>query len=189
VIELTKISIVPRREHALQGASEFNAVLLPMAAHDLRQPLQLIVGAFSRLGQHHFAGRDQEYIERGKLAARRLTEHLDHLVDALRLHERRSNIELSPVALGPLLDALSREHAELAQQSGLTLRVCPTRAAVMTDATLLDGALRNPVRNAIKYTRHGGRILLGCRHRKPDVCIEVFDTGDWHSPRSIVENL
>jgi len=177
VVELTEISVVPHREHDLQGASDFNAVLLAMAAHDLRQPLQLIVSAFSWLGQHDFAGRDQEYVERGKLAIRRLTEQLDHLVDAMRLHERRSNVELSPVELGPLLEALSREHAEPAQQSGLTFRVRPTRVAVMTDAILLDGALRNLVRNAIKYTRHGGRILLGCRHRGPDVYIEVHDTG------------
>jgi two-component system, OmpR family, phosphate regulon sensor histidine kinase PhoR len=49
--------------------------------------------------------------------------------------------------------------------------------AVMSDAVLLDGILRNLVRNAIKYTRQGGTILLGCRRRGPDVSIEVHDTG------------
>ena len=152
-------------------------MLLAMAAHDLRQPLQLILGAFSRLGQKSSTGREHEYIERGEWAIRRLTEQLDHLVDALRLHERRTSIALSPVELAPLLDAVCRENAELAQQSSLTVRVCPTRMAVMSDAVLLDGILGNLVRNAVKYTRQGGRIVLGCRRRGPDMCIEVHDTG------------
>ena len=51
MIELTEIGIVPRCQDDLQGPSDFNAVLLAMAAHDLRQPLQLILGAFYRLRQ------------------------------------------------------------------------------------------------------------------------------------------
>jgi signal transduction histidine kinase len=159
----------------LQGPSDFNAVLLAMAAHDLRQPLQLILGAFYRLRQQ--LGPECEYIERGELSIRRLTEQLDHLVDALRLHERRTSIALSPVGLAPLLDALCRENAELVQQNGVTVRVCPTRMAVLSDAVLLEGILRNLFRNAIKYTRPGGRILLGCRRRGADMCIEIHDTG------------
>jgi signal transduction histidine kinase len=177
VVELAQVGLVPRREHDLQGASEFNAVLLAMAAHDLRQPLQLILGAFSWLRQQCSTSREHEYIERGELAICRLTEQLDHLVDALRLHERSTSIALSPVELAPLLDGLCRENVELGRQSGLTVRIYPTRAAVMSDAILLDGILCNLVRNAIKYTQRGGRILVGCRRRGPDVCIEVHDTG------------
>jgi two-component system phosphate regulon sensor histidine kinase PhoR len=44
-------------------------------------------------------------------------------------------------------------------------------------SVLLGGILRNLVRNAIKYTRPGGRILVGCWRRGPDVCIEVHDAG------------
>jgi signal transduction histidine kinase len=167
---------MPSGEFDLKKASEFNAVLLAMAAHDLRQPMQLILGAFSRLGGECPTGREHEYIRLGELAIRRLTEQLDHLVDALRMHERRT-IALAPVVLAPLLAAQCREHAEFAQQGGVTLRVCPTRMAVMSDAVLLDGILRNLVRNAIKYTRPGGRILIGCRRRGAEICIEVHDTG------------
>jgi two-component system, OmpR family, phosphate regulon sensor histidine kinase PhoR len=111
VVERTKVGIVPLPAQDKQGASEFNAVLLAMAAHDLRQPLQLIHGAFSWLDRHNRGGREQEYIERGELATRRPTEQLDHLVDALRLHEQRTSI--LPVELGPLLDALRGENSEL----------------------------------------------------------------------------
>jgi len=172
-----EIGVVARCQQDFQRASEFNAVLLAMAGHDLRQPLQVILDTFFLLGKSYRAGREREYIKRGELAIHRLTDQLDCLVDALRLHQRGMSIALSPVELAPLLDGLRWESAELAQQSDLTLRVCPTSAAVMSEAVLLGGILRNLVRNAIKYTRPGGRILVGCRRRGRDVCIEVHDTG------------
>jgi signal transduction histidine kinase len=172
-----EIGVVAPCQRDFQRASEFNAVLLAMAGHDLRQPLQTILDSFSLLERGCLADREREYIKRGELAIHRLSEQLDRLVDALRLHQRGTSIALSPVELSPLLDGLHRESADLAQHSDLTIRVCPTSAAVMSDAVLLTGILRNLVRNAIKYTRPGGKILLGCRHRGPDVCIEVHDTG------------
>jgi hypothetical protein len=42
-------------------------------------------------------GREQQYVELGELAARRLREQLDHLADAVRLHDRKRGALLSPV--------------------------------------------------------------------------------------------
>jgi two-component system phosphate regulon sensor histidine kinase PhoR len=164
-------------EPDLCSAGEFSEVLLAMAAHDLRQPLQLILSAFTWLERHNPAGRERQYFELGELAAHRLGEQLDHLVDAVRLHGRKRGVLLSPVELSPLLDGLGQESADRAQQSGLTVRICPTRAVVMSDATLLRSILGNLFRNAIKYTLKGGRILVGCRRTGLDIRIEVHDTG------------
>jgi K+-sensing histidine kinase KdpD len=40
-----------QREHELQLANDFHGVLLAMAGHDLRQPLQTIMTAYEWLGQ------------------------------------------------------------------------------------------------------------------------------------------
>jgi two-component system, OmpR family, phosphate regulon sensor histidine kinase PhoR len=69
------------------------------------------------------------------------------------------------------------ENADAALAKGIELRVCRTTKVVQSDATLLTAVLRNLVRNALKYTPAGGRILLGCRCRGPETCIEVIDTG------------
>jgi signal transduction histidine kinase len=47
----------------------------------------------------------------------------------------------------------------------------------MSNKTLLNVVLRNLVNNAIKYTKPGGRILLGCRRSGDEVRIDVCDTG------------
>src|SRR4029077_16222261 len=55
-------------------------------------------------------------------------------------------------------------------------RIRPTRAVVVSNAVLLDGIVRNLVRNAIKYT-DSGHVLLSCRRHGPDVLIDIYDTG------------
>jgi signal transduction histidine kinase len=93
------------------------------------------------------------------------------------MHQQAANVDPAPVRLEPLLSGLHLDHLIPARQKGVTLRLCRTRAAVMSDATLLEAVLRNLIRNALEYTRPGGRVLLGCRRRGRDIAIEVYDTG------------
>jgi two-component system phosphate regulon sensor histidine kinase PhoR len=111
------------------------------------------------------------------LAVAQLTGQLDRLVEALRVNERSFGIKLAPVALQPLLTRLCRDHAVLAAQKGLNVRLCQTQARVLSDATLLETILRNLLSNAIKHTSAGGRVLVGCRRHGLLVHIEVHDRG------------
>jgi two-component system, OmpR family, phosphate regulon sensor histidine kinase PhoR len=167
----------PRQARTRQAADDFHTVLLAMAGHDLRQPLQIVLSALSMLARRHPEGQEREYIERGELAIAQLTRQLDHLVDALRVNERATGVEVVPVKLQPLLADLCRDHQAAGERKGLTLRFCPTSATVMSDAVLLDAMVRNLIGNALKYTPPGGNILVGCRRYGPRVHIEVHDTG------------
>jgi two-component system phosphate regulon sensor histidine kinase PhoR len=166
-----------RRDAPLLRIVDFYTVLLAMAAHDLRQPMQVIMNSYSALSRHDIAAPARKYIERGELAATQLGKHLDTLVEAIRLHRRAPGVGLAPVALQPFLDALCHDHQELARLKGVVLLCVPTHANVMSDHVLLGGIVRNLIRNALKYTAPGGRVLLGCRRRGPSICIEVHDTG------------
>jgi two-component system phosphate regulon sensor histidine kinase PhoR len=168
----------------LQRGSDFQAALLGMAGHDLRQPLQVIQSAYEWLGTR-IGTSEKARLERGERAIARLTEQLDRLVGALRLYEDTRQIEVAPVALGPLLWRIVAETAEAAAEKGVELRVCRTTALVMSNAVLLESILGNLVRNAVKYTEPGGRILIGCRRSGPDVRIDVYDTGIGMAPEHL----
>jgi signal transduction histidine kinase len=147
-----------------------------MAAHDLRQPLQVIQSTYEWLSGRFDDDVERMRLQRGERAVSRLGEQLDRLAAALRLYEQTTSMKLSPVPLAPIFDGVRTENVELARQKGLELRVRPTRAIVVSNATLLDCIVRNLVRNAIKYTE-SGHVLLSCRRLETDMRIDIYDTG------------
>ena len=161
----------------LQRTSDFQAALLGIAGHDLRQPLQVIRGTYEWLATRVSTDSCQVCLERGERAIATLTEQLDRLVGALRLYEYANAMETSSVELAPLFWRIINENEDNALQKGVDLRLYPTGASVVSHPLLLNGILRDLVSNAIKYTEPGGRILLGCRQLKSHVRIDVYDTG------------
>jgi two-component system phosphate regulon sensor histidine kinase PhoR len=161
----------------LERTNDFQAVLLAMAGHDLRQPLQIIQSTHDLLGIGLRTKSEQALLQTGQHAIDRLGQELNQLLGAVRLHEHFKKAKLSPVALEPLFQQALYENEESAWQKGIAIRVCPTGASVMSDALLLNGILRNLVSNAIKYTEPKGRVLIGCRRSGQNVRIDVCDTG------------
>ena len=160
-----------------QRTTDFQAALLAMAGHDLRQPLQIIQSSHELLGIGVRTKSEQNLLQRGQHAIDRLIGQFDQLLGAARLYEHSKEAKLSPVALEPLFRQAYHENEESALQKGIDIRVCPTGASVMSNAVLLNGILRNLVSNAIKYSEPKGRILIGCRRSGQNVRIDVCDTG------------
>ena len=160
-----------------RAASDFSATLLAMAGHDLRQPLQVIVGAHDLLARIPHGGAAQAQLARAEDATRQLADKLDQLVEALRLREFATSDHHEPVPLGPVLAQLASEFAEPARSKGVKLHVIPASDAVFSHPVLLNGILRNLARNAIEYTPRGGRVLVLCRRHGSQVRLEVRDSG------------
>jgi hypothetical protein len=70
-----------------------------------------------------------------------------------------------------------RENEQAALSKGIGIHMVSCDATILSDSLLLGAALRNLVGNAIKYTQAGGRILVGCRHSRSGIRIDVYDTG------------
>ena len=169
----------------LQRANDFQAALIGMAGHDLRQPLQVIQSTYELLRNRIPGVSEQAWLDCGERAIGRLVEQLNRLLDAIRLYEYTKTMEASPVALAPLLRRLCEENKGAAQQGGIDMRVCSTTAHVISNPVLLSSMLRNLTTNAVKYTEPGGRILIGCRRSDCDVRIDVYDTGIGIAPEHL----
>lgn len=164
-------------EQDFRRASEFHAVLLAMAGHDLRQPLHVIINTCSWLARRLTDAHEREHLRMAELAVGQLTDQLDRLVAALRLNERTAGVTIAPVPLAPLIRGITTDHADFARQKGVSLKCATLDSTVMSDVVLLDGILRNLLRNALKYTLAGGKVLLGCRRHGTEISIEIHDTG------------
>lgn len=162
---------------AADWGSDFCAMLLAMAAHDLRQPLQIILATHDALDLRMRGTPEGRYIERIARAASQISSKLELLLEALRLRQTIGNTELEPVWLDAALGELVGELADRARRKGIELRVAGARARIWSQPALLSGMLSNLICNAIECTPHGGRVFVGCRRRGGLVRIEVRDNG------------
>jgi signal transduction histidine kinase len=83
-------------EHAAKAKphklSEFESVLLAIAGHDLRQPLQVIQNVHDILGRGLRTASELRLLQYGRSAVERLKDQLDELLAALRLCESAKRV-------------------------------------------------------------------------------------------------
>ena len=159
-----------------QQVSDYGSVLLAIAGHDLRQPLQAIQSAHELLGLGARTKSELRLLRSGQRAIDRLTAQLDQLLAALRLRDPEG-VKPTPLQLMRLLQQVASENEFEALRKGIKLRVVSSSISILSDKLLFGAILRNLVSNAVKYTDPGGRILIGCRGAGGLVRIEVHDTG------------
>jgi signal transduction histidine kinase len=157
--------------------SDFLATLLAMAAHDLRQPLQVITGAHDLLAGVLRGASLRFVLTRAEDAATRLGVMLAELAEALQLHILAKDSRCNLIPLAALIADLAAEFAEAAGAKGIDLCVPRAAGVVLSHRVLLRGMLRNLLRNAIDYTPAGGRVLVLCRRAGAELRIEVHDSG------------
>ena len=157
--------------------SGFLAMLLAMAGHDLRQPLQLITSAHDVLATMLRGKEHRNELARARDATARLAGMLNQIIEGLQLQDRSSQSLHAPVLLRPVLDDLAAEFGDPARRKGVIFRVTTARGTALSRPVLLTSILRNLVRNAIDYTPRGGRVFVASHRCGPELHIEVRDTG------------
>lgn len=151
------------------------------AAHELKTPLAILRSYLEALGTDLVNGLDRQ--QRDFLAAategsRRLQRLVEELLDLAALESGNLPLDVGPVDAPSALRAAFDELAPLARLGEIDLRLGPVEAlTVRADPARLAQVLRNLVDNALKYTRPGGHVRLGCRRRGDTGVIEVSDNG------------
>lgn len=166
-----------RQQDTLQGGSDFAAMLLAIAAHDLRQPLQTMQYVHNSLRRAARSTSELNLLGLSQMAINKMSQQLKELLGALLVHERSGTLELGPVRVEASLRKAWLENQDAASRKDIGVRIVGTNASILSDPLLLGVILRNLVGNAVNYTNPGGRILIGCRHSGPQVRIDVLDTG------------
>ncbi len=160
-------------EEAVQAKMRFFAA----ASHDLRQPLQAMALFVSALQSHVDKPQAKNIFGSLKTSLKSMEEMFESLLDMSRLDAGVLKPDPKEFMIGDVLQTLEDEFAGQAEQSELRLRVVPCSAAVFSDGAMLTRILRNFMSNAVRYTRNGGKVLVGCRRRGDVLRIEVWDSG------------
>ena len=153
---------------------------LAVLSHELRQPLNTMLGWLSILRRQHVDPVQQERaldaIERNTRAQARM---IDDLLDIARIEAGKVALDRRAVSLGPLIAETVESLQHEAKAKALTLRteLDPAARFVSADVDRLRQVFTNLLANAIKYTPPGGRVEIRLTAADGVVRITISDTG------------
>jgi PAS domain S-box-containing protein len=171
-----------RLYRASQRATEARDEVLAIVSHDLRNPLNVISLAASRLQRPHPA-EDGEVWRKQLEVIRRSADRAVHLIqdllDATKVDAGRFTVEQRQEEVGSLLDEAVELHRPLAEARSLRLerQVEAGLPPVMADRGRVLQVFSNLIGNALRFTPAGGSITLEARREGQTVRICVVDTG------------
>jgi signal transduction histidine kinase/CHASE3 domain sensor protein/DNA-binding transcriptional MerR regulator len=172
-------------ELANRAKDHFLAVL----SHELRTPLTPVVMGVSMLQEK--PGLDPDVSETLEMVRRNVEMEarlIDDLLDVMRIARGKIDLIRSPVEVCKvILGAVAVCKPDL-EARGLRFCLDLGPAApywIEADASRLQQVFWNLLKNAIKFTPHGGRVDVRCRPEGAYVVVEVIDSGIGIEPESL----
>ncbi len=150
----------------LQRANGFKNEILGTVAHDLKNPLGVILGRTEMLTE--------------------LTSMVDHLISDAMADAFDITIRREPVDVASLVAEVTDANLPSAVNKQQTIAVsAPPNFVTMCDADRIREAIDNLVSNAIKYSPIGGKITVGVTHEGSSTVIRIADEGAGLSPEDL----
>jgi signal transduction histidine kinase/response regulator of citrate/malate metabolism len=174
----------------LQRANGFKNEILGTVAHDLKNPLGVILGRTEMLVELITAGASKEsvtaQVEHIRDATKRLTSMVDHLISDAMADAFDISIRREPVDVAGLVSEVADANQPLAanKQQAITVSA-PPNFVTMCDADRMREAIDNLISNAIKYSPIGGKITVLVTHEGNNTIIRVADEGAGLSPEDL----
>ena len=174
-----------------EAANSSKTRFLAAASHDLMQPFNALT-LFTSMLKKKVQGEEltslANHIDDSLVVVEAL---LSDLVEISRLDSSAQKTEIRDFSLDDLLVPLKNEFTVLANQENIAFSYQATSCVVRTDKQMLRRVLQNFLSNAVHYCNHesssheindcneprSSKILLGVRHNKDSIRIEVWDNG------------
>jgi two-component system, sensor histidine kinase len=147
-------------------------------SHDLRQPVHAIGLYLAPLLQSQKEGRDKQAVEGIYQSWQALDDLLSQVLDLTRMDAGNLQVELTTVALAPLVRGLVVQHSATAEKKGIRMvAMVPPERYVLADLLMLKRVLSNLIDNAIKFSPEDARIVVAARPVGAHWCVQVRDAG------------
>lgn len=174
------LSLQQRAEEAEQAARTRDEVLA-MVAHDLRNPLNVVLtsGTFLLETVEGLESRAREQLELINRAVGHMNRLIQDLLEVAGMEAGTVSVEPQEEPVGPLLrSACSTMHrVASAKEIELTCEHEPEVPPVNADRDRIDQVLGNLIGNAVRFTPQGGRVRVGAEREGEWVRFSVTDTG------------
>lgn len=181
---LSRIKTHVELKFARERLKELNATkdkLFSIIAHDLRNPLQVLLFSAELLCKHFddFDGeKKKDFINKIYSGTNQISELLENLLEWSKSQRGVIESHLEKIDLSILAEENINLFKENAEKKNIRLRsVIGSGFYAFADRNMIDIILRNLVSNAIKFTNAGGKVTINASVRSKIVHVSVSDTG------------
>lgn len=167
---------------AAEAANEARAEFVANVTHELRTPLQSILG-FAELGADRSEGQDklQRMFHRVHQAGGRMLRLVDELLDMSRIGSTVGSIKLRMAPLAEPVREVVDELRVMSQKRALTVKLhlddALRDAPCNIDATRLQQVTRNVLANAMRFAPEGTNIEVSLQLQDAMAVVAVRDHG------------
>jgi signal transduction histidine kinase len=175
------------KRHRAEMLAQAREDVLGVVAHDLRNPLNLILMTTELLIDEELPPeRRKEMLNIATRAAKQMNRLIDDLLDHVRLQAGKLSLDVEDVSVDTIMRQAEETfrplaerrhlHFETAAQDGVAVRADPTRVSQIVG---------NLIGNAIKFTPEQGSVKLRATPDDKRVVFQIADDGPGISPDNI----
>jgi signal transduction histidine kinase len=168
-----------KRRHA-ELVAQAREDVLGVVAHDLRNPLNLIVTTTELLQEEDLApGRRKQILDIAMRAGKQMNRLIEDLLDAVRLETGRFYLEIEDVEVSAVFRQADETFRPLADRRRIALTSLSPDGGmfVRADTFRVSQIVGNLLGNAIKFTPEGGEVSFRAANADREVVFHVSDNG------------
>jgi len=149
---------------ANEQANEARAAFLSTVSHDMRTPLNGIIGFTDLAMESQGKTETGDYLQKIKYSSNLLLDLINDTLDIAKIQNGKYTLNLTEVKLGDMLDAVEIPVRAAAERKDVEFVITKANISddiIMADRTNVQKILLNLLSNAVKFTHKGGKVEFG----------------------------
>jgi len=174
--------------HDAELLAQAREEVLGFVAHDLRNPLNLIITSTDLLLEENLdRRRRRELLDVALRAGRQMNRLIGDLLDTVRIRAGKFKLDLEEVEVVTIFHQAEETFRPMAEKRNVYFDAVPpdNGVAVRADPFRVSQIVGNIVGNAIKFTPEHGNVTMRAVANGNHVAIHVTDTGPGIAPTDI----
>ncbi|WP_340105621.1 GAF domain-containing sensor histidine kinase [Rhodohalobacter sp. 8-1] len=170
-----------KQNRELQKLNEYKVQLMKMLSHDMRSPLNGIIGLSSMLREQMEDEQSKhiEIIDIIEQSSTQLNQMIDEVMNYTIIESEGLTLSPGKVNLQEIIDNILQLYRPAARIKSIDLEFYAEglEEPVWLDGDKFEQVIGNLLSNAIKYTKSGGRVKLLLLRKNNTLDLKVIDSG------------